>query len=402
VLYELATGQVPFDASTPLALLMKHVYEPLPAPRKLNPDLPAPVEAVLLRALEKDPDARYQSAREMAQDIQRALRQVERALVLSQLMSEGIAPPRARSSYTTDKLVLPTEPVPPATSHRPVQQPLISQLPVVIPQRSMVTRLAAVVLLVALAGALAAIVGVSALSSLAARTLAPTAGPATPAATLAAVVDLPPIAPPTPVPTATSEPSGPALEPPTPSPEPAREPPSPEPLVPTAIPIPPTPVPTPIVVTAEQSDGQITFLFDDEVWQGSYHRPSGGTYGGRTATWIYGTSTSYSTMRAVFDVPAQAYGTISFNVEGMDSEDRVKTMISIQLNGTEIYRGPNPLPDDDHPLETGTWATYSWSFDAALLQLGRNEISVTNLETGAFGLPPFFMLDYATITYSEQ
>jgi hypothetical protein len=107
-------------------------------------------------------------------------------------------------------------------------------------------------------------------------------------------------------------------------------------------------------------------------------------------------------MRAVFDVPAQARGTVSFNVEGMDSEDRLKTAISLRVNGAEIYRGPNPLPDDDHPLETGTWASYSWSFDAALLRPGRNEITITNLEPGAFGLPPFFMLDYATMSYSKE
>ena len=63
---------------------------------------------------------------------------------------------------------------------------------------------------------------------------------------------------------------------------------------------------------------------------------------------------------------------------------------------------PNPLPDDDQPLETGTWATYSWSFDGALLRRGRNEISISNLETGAFSLPPFFMLDYAELIYGER
>jgi hypothetical protein len=107
-------------------------------------------------------------------------------------------------------------------------------------------------------------------------------------------------------------------------------------------------------------------------------------------------------MRAIFDVPVQPRGVVTFSVEGMDSEDRAKTSISIRVNDTEIYRGPNPLPDDDHPLETGTWATYSWSFEASLLRPGRNEIDISNLEPGAFSLPPFFMLDYATITYSEQ
>jgi hypothetical protein len=36
----------------------------------------------------------------------------------------------------------------------------------------------------------------------------------------------------------------------------------------------------------------------------------------------------------------------------MDSEDCIKTVISIRVNGAELYRSPSPLPDDDHPLET--------------------------------------------------
>jgi hypothetical protein len=84
----------------------------------------------------------------------------------------------------------------------------------------------------------------------------------------------------------------------------------------------------------------------------------------------------------------------------MDSEGAGKTLIRIRVNGVEIYNGPNPLPDDDQPLESGTWATYTWSFDAALLHAGRNEIEIGNLEKGAFSLPPFFMLDYADLIYT--
>jgi serine/threonine protein kinase len=408
VLYELVTGQVPFDASTPLAVLMKHVYEPLPPPRSLKPDLPAPVEAVLLRALEKDPNVRYQNAKEMAKDVQRALIEVERAQMLSQLMSEQMAPPKPgrKHSYTTDKLVLDAGPADvhmrPTVSRPRVGQPHSGQPSATpAPQRGLFVRMAAVVLLVALAGALAAMIGLNALSSLAARTLQPTANPASPVTTPIAVGELAsPIALPTAAPLATPGPSTPL--PPSPEPPaPTLEPPSPEPPAPTATPI-PTPVPVaPVVVTPVLAEGKVTFLLDDEVWQGGYRRPSGRGYGGRTATWIYGTSTTYSTMRAVFEASAQPHGVVTVSIEGMDSEDRIKTAISISINGTEIYRGPNPLPDDDHPLETGTWATYSWSFEGALLRPGHNEISISNLETGAFSLPPFFMLDYATMIYSE-
>jgi hypothetical protein len=66
VLYEMLTRQPPFDADTPLAILMKHVNDPLPLPTELNPQVPAALERVVLKALAKEADGRYQSAREMA------------------------------------------------------------------------------------------------------------------------------------------------------------------------------------------------------------------------------------------------------------------------------------------------------------------------------------------------
>jgi len=66
ILYQLVTGRLPFDANTPLAIILKHVNEPLPLPRQFMPNFPADLEAVIWRALEKDPDARFQSAHEFA------------------------------------------------------------------------------------------------------------------------------------------------------------------------------------------------------------------------------------------------------------------------------------------------------------------------------------------------
>ncbi|HEU5013054.1 MAG TPA: serine/threonine-protein kinase [Roseiflexaceae bacterium] len=77
VLYEMLTGRVPFDAPTPMAMLKMHVYEPPPPPRSLNPNLSEAMEAVLLRALEKDPDARYQTAREMSEALRHMTGHIE-------------------------------------------------------------------------------------------------------------------------------------------------------------------------------------------------------------------------------------------------------------------------------------------------------------------------------------
>ncbi|MDD5448253.1 MAG: Stk1 family PASTA domain-containing Ser/Thr kinase [Actinomycetota bacterium] len=73
VLYEMLTGRVPFDGETPVAIAYKHVREdPLP-PSMLNPDIPPELEAVVMKALAKNPDNRYQSAPEMQADLERCL-----------------------------------------------------------------------------------------------------------------------------------------------------------------------------------------------------------------------------------------------------------------------------------------------------------------------------------------
>ncbi|MEK7277563.1 MAG: protein kinase, partial [Chloroflexota bacterium] len=63
--YQLATGRLPFEADTPIGVILKHVNEPLPLPRTLNPDLPQSVENIILKAMAKDPAERYQSMDEM-------------------------------------------------------------------------------------------------------------------------------------------------------------------------------------------------------------------------------------------------------------------------------------------------------------------------------------------------
>jgi serine/threonine protein kinase/Tfp pilus assembly protein PilF len=73
VLYEMLTGRVPFDADTPMAIVIKHMTAPLPLPREANPDLPEPVERVLLKALAKDVNGRFQTAQEMVTALEQAV-----------------------------------------------------------------------------------------------------------------------------------------------------------------------------------------------------------------------------------------------------------------------------------------------------------------------------------------
>ena len=74
VLYEALTGRLPYEADTPLAVVLKHVTAPLPAARTFAPDLPESVETVLNVALAKQPADRFAAAGELAAAFDAAIR----------------------------------------------------------------------------------------------------------------------------------------------------------------------------------------------------------------------------------------------------------------------------------------------------------------------------------------
>src|SRR3954451_15626649 len=76
VLYEMLTGKVPFTGDAPVEIAMKHLSAVPEPPSKLRPDVPHDLDAVVLRALAKDPDQRYGSAEEMDADLARVARGV--------------------------------------------------------------------------------------------------------------------------------------------------------------------------------------------------------------------------------------------------------------------------------------------------------------------------------------
>jgi eukaryotic-like serine/threonine-protein kinase len=76
LLYELLTGRPPFLGDSPVAIAYQHVRENPVPPSRVDPEVPQWADAIVLRAMAKDPRDRYQSAAEMRQDIQRALQGV--------------------------------------------------------------------------------------------------------------------------------------------------------------------------------------------------------------------------------------------------------------------------------------------------------------------------------------
>ncbi len=95
VLFQMLTGKLPFAGPTPVSLLMMQAQQPPPSPRSLNPAIPPAVEAVLLKALAKKPEDRYQTAAAFVNDL--------RAAVAAPLAGTSVAqvPPGAISDLPT-------------------------------------------------------------------------------------------------------------------------------------------------------------------------------------------------------------------------------------------------------------------------------------------------------------
>ncbi|MBQ9746051.1 MAG: serine/threonine protein kinase [Clostridia bacterium] len=71
MLYEMVTGQMPFTADTPIAVIMKHMNTPPAPPTRLVPAIPKGLEQIILCAMEKNPKNRYQSAAQMLRHLRR-------------------------------------------------------------------------------------------------------------------------------------------------------------------------------------------------------------------------------------------------------------------------------------------------------------------------------------------
>ena len=71
VLYEMLTGTMPFEADSAVTIALKHIQEDVVPPKKLNSKIPDSLNKLILKAMEKEPSKRYQSAKEMITDLQK-------------------------------------------------------------------------------------------------------------------------------------------------------------------------------------------------------------------------------------------------------------------------------------------------------------------------------------------
>ncbi len=98
-LFELVSGQPPFDADSAMTLMMMHINDPVPDPRKLNPDVPDELVAVINKALAKDPNERYQTAAQMGAALRNLLGRVKTGVARAAIppgatmVEESVIPP---------------------------------------------------------------------------------------------------------------------------------------------------------------------------------------------------------------------------------------------------------------------------------------------------------------------
>ena len=74
VLYEMVTGKVPFDADTPVSVALKHMQEEPVPPKELNHSIPESLNKIILKAMQKEPSMRYQTATDMIMDLELCLK----------------------------------------------------------------------------------------------------------------------------------------------------------------------------------------------------------------------------------------------------------------------------------------------------------------------------------------
>jgi eukaryotic-like serine/threonine-protein kinase len=107
VLYEMLTGQLPYDADTPLGIAMKHVNGHLRPPKEVNHSIPNGINAITCRLLAKDPGDRYASDAELIEDLERVAAGLDPASATTEIMATRAMPATA-----------PTRVGPPPPRHR--------------------------------------------------------------------------------------------------------------------------------------------------------------------------------------------------------------------------------------------------------------------------------------------
>ena len=138
VLYEMLTGRPPFMGDSPMSVAFQHVSTEAPPPSSLNPDVPSSLDAVVMKALRKDPSARYQTAEEMRQDLLATLRGEKVVVPAIPVM----VPDDGGAASTRVLQTIPPASVPPDEVYRQIEEEPPSQVPFILTAFALLVALA--------------------------------------------------------------------------------------------------------------------------------------------------------------------------------------------------------------------------------------------------------------------
>lgn len=455
VLFELLTGRLPFIGNESAAVALAQVSFPPPALREVNPatDVAPALEAVLRRALEKDPRQRYQTAAAMAQ----ALASVQGAPAADATSGSIDATPTVpiRPARRDDQRTVPLQVV----RSRPTRRSrwLAAMFGILV--------LSAVVAVLASDGALkfwsqgggvtppgvnggtnatqaAHLVQAVSTATLVSRVGVTASVTAIPRPTRTVPAETPterPTPTDTPLPTDTPMSTPTRESPPTDTPAPTATEPAP---TPTATTTPPTPTLTAVPSTdfgndvlivpggpagidgrvaneqptteppsgdGSQPDGAAIAntdhpaqptaqQFGAEDWQGGYvGDPS---WYGRAWVAVYGAQSQYPSAAITFPLDAAPIGDATLDIEGLDDEWPGNVSIEITVNGAAVFSGPSPWQswDGAGQGERAAWTAVVITIPAGTLHAGVNQLVVANTEPAAnFDTGPYVLLSAAAV-----
>jgi serine/threonine-protein kinase len=140
VLYEMLTGRPPFTGDSPMSVAFQHVSTEAPPPASLNPDVPDSLNAVVMKALRKDPNARYQSAEEMRHDLLAVLK--GESVVVAPVAPLAVGSTNSNGeNFTRVMSSVPPPTVPPDEVYREYEDEPRSQLPFILTAFALVATL---------------------------------------------------------------------------------------------------------------------------------------------------------------------------------------------------------------------------------------------------------------------
>ncbi len=107
VMYEMITGHVPFDADTPVSVALKQIQEIPIAPIQYDREIPIAVNDIIMKALQKEPRLRYQSATEMLKDLQAVLENPQGTLIMDKNIGATTVMPSVTENMINERAMPP-------------------------------------------------------------------------------------------------------------------------------------------------------------------------------------------------------------------------------------------------------------------------------------------------------